>query len=160
MKYKIILILLIGSVLWSCSTPLPEVRGVKKTDDAIYESNLRIYAKRIYVWINRMPGANRKDRLHVTGELDFFDDTHYNLKTIKIKEIKILQKDEIIYQFSPLTEVKYVGEKKEILFSTVKGLLLSARMDTGKKIKLKIHLFDGENDMFFLIPDVKINEVL
>ena len=160
MNYKsLIIVVLTGFFLWECSTPLPEVREIKKTESSVYKNDMKINSKRIYVWVNKMPGVGSKPRLHATGELDFFEDTHYNLKNIEIKKVSILQNNEIIYMFSPSTEVKFEKNKKVILFSTVKGLLLSSQLDTKKKITLKILLSDGEEEINFFISDVEIHEV-
>jgi hypothetical protein len=154
-KYSVLLVLFIIS--YGCSSLLPEIGKIDIEETSIYDNNLRINVRQIYSWINKMPGA--KPRFHTTGELELFEDSEYNINNITIKKIKIIQNNIAVYQFTPKLEIKMSNNSKTILFSTVKGLLLSSVIDSQKHIDVKIILSDSAEDINYVIPNVVIDEV-
>ncbi|MBU1114537.1 MAG: hypothetical protein KKE09_05310 [Bacteroidetes bacterium] len=161
MKNIIIRYLLIFTLLfvWSaCSSSTPEVKKVnpQEKESPIYDNNLRINTKQIYCWVNKMPGE--KARFNITGELVFFDDSDYDINNITIKKILIIQNNNVLYQLTPKLESTFVNNSKSILFSTVKGMLVSIQLDSEKSIDVKVILSDNNNEIEYFIKKVKIEE--
>lgn len=160
MKYfnlviSFILILFIFGLV-GCSSSVPEIRTITKISEGIYKDDLRINIKKIYAWVNLMPGA--KPRFHITGSIELLEDSEYDLENVKIKKIIIVQNKNSIYQFTPKMEEKLVENKKSILFSTIRGLLLTSALDKKKSIDVEMLISDSSSEIIYLIPDVKISE--
>jgi len=154
-KYFIAILFLI--ILNGCSSSLPEIKNAEVEEKSIYENDLRINNKQIYCWVNKMPGD--KPRFNITGELNIFDDSEYNIKTVTIKTIFIMQDNKNVYQFTPNMETKFSGNIKIITFSTIKGMLLSLQLDTSKNVDIKILLTDSANEIEYFIHNIVIEEV-
>jgi len=154
-KYFIAILFLI--ILNGCSSSLPEIKNAEVEEKSIYENDLRINNKQIYCWVNKMPGD--KPRFNITGELNIFDDSEYNIKTVTIKTIFIMQDNKNVYQFTPNMETKFSGNIKIITFSTIKGMLLSLQLDTSKNVDIKILLTDSANEIEYFIQNIVIEEV-
>jgi len=154
-KYFIAILFLI--ILNGCSSSLPEIKNAEVGEKLIYENDLRINNKQIYCWVNKMPGD--KPRFNITGELNIFDDSEYNIKTVTIKTIFIMQDNKNVYQFTPNMETKFSGNIKIITFSTIKGMLLSLQLDTSKNVDIKILLTDSANEIEYFIQNIVIEEV-
>ncbi len=146
------------AILWNgCSSSLPDAKKIQSNSEDIYVDSLRINTKEIYAWVNRMPG--QKPRFHVTGNLQIFEDTKYNLNNLIIEGVKVKQGANIIYQFTPTYEAKYLESFKSIVFSTVRGLLLLSTLDVNKDISITIKLSDSLNEIEYSINKIKIEEV-
>jgi len=154
-KYFIaLLFLILGN---GCSSSLPEIKNADVEEKSIYENDLRINNRQIYCWVNKMPGD--KPRFNITGELNIFDDSEYDIKTVTIKTIYIMQNNKVVYQFTPNMESKFSGNLKTITFSTIKGMLLSLQLDTNKNVDIKILLADNSNEIDYFIQNITIEEV-
>ena len=140
-----------------CSSSLPEVKKASEGEDSIYENDVRINVKQIYSWVNRMPGS--KPRFHISGELKVLEDSKYNINNITIKKIKITQFNNIVYNFTPKLDSKFNEDTKTIIFSTIRGLLVSAMLDSKKNIDVEILLSDSADEVIIKIPDISIEEV-
>ena len=140
-----------------CSSSLPEIKVASGEEGAIYENDLRINAKQIYSWINRMPGS--KARFHISGEIELLENSEYDIANTTIKKVKVIQNNATIYQFTPKSEMNSNDDKKSILFSTIRGLLVSVILDPEKSIDLEILLSDSANEVEFIIPNINIEEV-
>jgi len=143
--------------LVGCSSSTLEIRKVEKISEGIYKDDLRINIKKIYAWVNLMPGS--KARFHITGSIELLEDSEYDLENVSIKKINIVQNKKSIYQFTPKMEEKLLENKKSILFSTIRGLLLTSALDREKGIDVKLLISDSSSEIIYLIPDVKISEV-
>lgn len=152
-----VFITLVGFFWNGCSSSIPEVKEISKVSKDIYSDSLRINTKDIYAWVNKMPG--QKARFHVTGKLQLFDNPEYDVNELMIKNISVIQDNMIIYQFNPKVENEYKENYKSIIFSTIRGLLLSSIVDTKKEISLKIKLSDSSKDYFYKIDKISIAEV-
>jgi len=139
-----------------CSSSLPEVNKVAEVEESIYENDVRINVKQIFSWVNRMPGS--KPRFHISGELKVLEDSKYNINNIIIKKIKIVQFNNVVYNFTPKVESKFNDETKTIIFSTIRGLLVSAMLDSKKNINVEILLSDSANEILLKIPSISIEE--
>ena len=159
MKNNLIRILniVIGLVFFEgCSSSLPEVNKIAEVEESIYENDVRINVKQIFSWVNRMPGS--KPRFHISGELEVLEDSKYNINNIIIKKIKIIQFNNVVYNFTPKVESKFNDETKTIIFSTIRGLLVSAMLDSKKNINVEILLSDSANEILLKIPSISIEE--
>jgi len=159
MKTKITTYLFFISLLFgsACSTSVPEIKTVEANKELVYKEDLRVNVKQIYCWINRMPG--QKPRFNVTGDLNIFEVSDFNLKDVTIKKVFVIQNDEIIYQFTPKIDLNIDKNVKTIIFSTVKGLLLTMNLDSKKHVNIKILLSDSAKETEYLIENVAIEEV-
>jgi len=159
MKTKILKYLLFFALLFgnACSTSVPEIKTVEANKDLVYKEDLRVNVKQMYCWINRMPG--QKPRFNVTGELNIYEASDFNINDVTIKKIYVIQKDEIVYQFTPKVDLNIDKNVKTILFSTIQGLLLSLNLDSTKSVEIKILLSDSAKETEYLIENVAIEEV-
>jgi hypothetical protein len=157
MKIKLLIVIIGLIVLGGCSSPLPEIKKVEIEAKPIYENNLRINSKQVYCWVNRMPG--QKPRFNVTGELNIFEASDFNLKDVTIKKVFVIQNDVLVYQFTPKIDLNIDKNVKTIIFSTVKGLLLTMNLDSKKPVNIKILLSDSAKETEYLIENVAIEEV-
>lgn len=144
-------------LLYQCSSSLPEIKTAESKEDSIYKNNLRINTKQIYCWINRMPGS--KARFHVSGELKLLENSDYEIKNTSIKTIYIIQNNEVIYQFTPKVREEMYSNSKKIIFSTIRGLLLTLTLDSEKYFNVKIILSDSATEIEYIIPKVNVEEV-
>ncbi len=152
-----ILVFFLSLLVYQCSSSLPEVKTVDSAEETIYKNNLRINSKQIYCWVNKMPGS--KARFHVSGELELLDNSDYEIENTSIEMVEIIQNDETIYQFTPKVREEMHDNGKKIIFSTIRGLLLTLALDSKKSIDVKIFLSDSANEIKYIIPKVKIEEV-
>lgn len=155
-KYLLFLFI-ITLFVYSCSSSVPEIKEIEEKKEDIYSDGLRINVKQIYSWVNKMPGS--KKRFHITGNIEILEDPKYNIDDLSIMSITIQQSNETIYEFTPKTVVDSSSTNKTILFSTVRGLLYSTRIDVYKNIDVKMILSDSANEFYYDIPNVKIEEV-
>jgi len=154
-KYLIVLFYLL--FLNGCSSSLSNIKTIALNEESIYDNDLRINIKQIYCWINRMPGA--KPRFNITGELNIFESSKFNFKNVTIKKIYIIQEGKEVYQFTPKIETDFIENKKSIIFSTIKGMLLSLQLNTSKNIDIKILLTDSNSKIDYFINNIAIEEV-
>jgi len=157
---KLLYILPFGLIMflgYGCSSSLPEIKQIEQKKDNIYDDGRRINVKQIYSWVNKMPG--QKKRFHITGNIEILEDSKYNIDDISVTSIIIEQGNNTIYEFIPKTVVDSSNNIKTILFSTVRGLLFSTVIDIYKSIDVKITLSDSANEVYYNIPNVKIEEV-
>ncbi|MBU1798720.1 MAG: hypothetical protein KKF21_10120, partial [Bacteroidetes bacterium] len=70
----------------------------------------------------------------------------------------IIQNNNVLYQLTPKLESTFVNNSKSILFSTVKGMLVSIQLDSEKSIDVKVILSDNNNEIEYFIKKVKIEE--
>ena len=152
-------ILFVISLLFnSCSSSIPQKEiGVVETE-IIYKDEIRLNVSKIYSWINAMPGL--KPRFNVSGELEIFDNFNYELKNLKIVKVTVLQNQKMIFIFTPTIKEDLQVDKKTILFSTIRGLLLNAALNQDKSIDISIDFDDGSTEFNHVIQNVKIEEAL
>jgi len=143
--------------LIGCSSSVPETRTTTKISEGIYKDDLRINIKKLYAWVNLMPGA--KPRFHITGSVELLDASEYDLENVTIKEINIIQDKKSIYRISPKVEDKIHQNIKSLLFSTVRGLLYTSILDREKKIDVEFLISDSSNEIIYQVKDVEISEV-
>ncbi|MDA3861717.1 MAG: hypothetical protein PF445_10860 [Melioribacteraceae bacterium] len=154
--FLILSVFILSIIINGCSSSLPEIKKVASTESSIYDNDLRINTKQIYSWINRMPGS--KARFHISGELELLENSKYDVANTTIKKVKIIQNNTTIYQFTPKSEIKMENEIRVILFSTIRGLLVSTIFDSDKSIDVEIQLSDSANDFSYIITEVNIEE--
>jgi hypothetical protein len=139
-----------------CSSQLPEIKKIDKVSN-IYENNLRVNIKKVYAWINLMPGD--KPRFHITGSVELFEDSKYELENVKIRKMNIIQSGNIIYNINPTVEEEITGNKKVFTFSTIRGLLYTSILEREKSIDVELLFDDSAADFKYLIPNIKMEEV-
>jgi hypothetical protein len=154
--FLILSVFILSIIINGCSSSLPEIKKVASTESSIYDNDLRINTKQIYSWINRMPGS--KARFHISGELELLENSKYDVANTTIKKVKIIQNNTTIYQFTPKSEIKMENEIRVILFSTIRGLLVSTILESDKTIDVEIQLSDSANDFSYIITEVNIEE--
>lgn len=155
----LILFLLALSIfgLTGCSSSAPEIRTTTKIAEGIYKDDLRINIKKIYAWVNLMPGA--KPRFHITGSVELLEASEYDLENVTIKEINIIQNRKSIYKFSPKIKEEIHLNIKSFLFSTIRGLLYTSILDREKRIDVELLISDSSTEIIYKIKDVEISEV-
>jgi len=151
--------LIIGvSLFYNCSSSVPQKEIGEVDTELIYTDEVRLNVNKIYSWINAMPGV--KPRFNVTGELEILENSNYELEYIKIVKVTILQDQKLVYIFTPTIKEEFQGDKKSIIFSTIRGLLLNAALDQKKSIDISINFDDGSTTFNYIINNVPIEKAL
>ena len=94
--------------LVGCSSSTLEIRKVEKISEGIYKDDLRINIKKIYAWVNLMPGE--KARFHITGSFELLEDLgkkqirYHSYHEIGYLIPKYFIPDKSIYNFLKLRE--------------------------------------------------------
>lgn len=144
--------------LSGCSSVTNQQKSITNKEDNIYNNDYRINSKNIVAWINRLPGS-QKPRFNVTGEISIFDYSGYNFKKVKIVKIFISQSNNLLYQFIPNVDYKVNASSIDVIFSTIKGFLLTPILEINNPIDLKILLSDETNNFEYIINNINIEEV-
>lgn len=163
MKMKIVLIVLMGLVfLTNCSTTKVVKNGItEKSEERLSKSlnTIDVYVDKIYSWINLMPGA--EPRFNISGEFKVLKSKNYSIKDMELDLVKIYQKGREVYTIKP-TSRTIVNNKKgkmKVMFSTIKGLMLTPELNSKEKVDVKL-IFRKDTDLYqYLIKNVPIEKV-
>ncbi len=157
--FLIISILFVSILMFvRCSTSVKQKEIGEVEIESPPKDEIILNVKKIYSWINAMPGA--KPRFHVTGELEILDDPSYDLEQIKIIEVTILQDNRMVFMFKPKVKEDIVNDTKIIIFSTVRGLLLNAALNEQKQIDIMIEFDDGSTTLKYIISKVNVEKAV
>lgn len=151
--YSFLIVIGIG-LLYQCSSSVPQKEIGEVETEIVYNEDVRLNVKKVFSWINSMPGE--KKRFHVTGELEILEYSNYNYQQISIQKVTVLQDKKMIFIFTPKIEEEIEKNKKNLVFSTVRGLLVNAALDQKKSIDLVILLNDGSEELEYMIPNVSM----
>jgi len=160
---KIVLIVLMGLVfLTNCSTTKVVKNGItEKSEERLSKSlnTIDVYVDKIYSWINLMPGA--EPRFNISGEFKVLKSKNYSIKDMELDLVKIYQKGREVYTIKP-TSRTIVNNKKgkmKVMFSTIKGLMLTPELNSKEKVDVKL-IFRKDTDLYqYLIKNVPIEKV-
>ncbi|VAX27608.1 hypothetical protein MNBD_IGNAVI01-954 [hydrothermal vent metagenome] len=141
-----------------CSSSVPQKEIGKVETELVYQNEILLNVKKVYSWINAMPG--QKPRFQITGELEILDDSNYNLERLKIVRITILQDKKMIFIFKPNVKEEMLKNKKSVIFSTVRGLLLNAALNEKKPIDIVIEFNDGSTEFKYTISNITIEKAV
>ncbi len=156
---SIIAITILSTLLFiQCSSSVPQKEIGEVETELVYQNEILLNVKKIYCWINAMPG--QKPRFQVTGELEILDDNNYDLKQLKIVRIIILQEKKMIFMFKPNVKEDMLKNKKNVIFSTVRGLLLNAALNEKKPVDIVIEFNDGSTDFKYNISNITIEKAV
>jgi len=161
MKLKMKKILLLISIFFitilifnQCSPSVPQKEIGEVQTEIVYADEIRLNVKSIFSWINAMPGS--KPRFHVTGDLEILDNSNYDFQNISITMVTILQDQKMVFMFRPKIKEELKKDKKSLIFSTVKGLLLNAALNQKKPIDILFDFTDGSTELKYVINNVHI----
>lgn len=156
---SLIIITILGALLFvKCSSSVPRKEIGKVETELVYQNEILLNVKKIYCWINAMPG--QKPRFQVTGELEILDDSKYDLNQLKIMRIIILQEKKMIFMFKPNVKEEMLKNKKSVIFSTIRGLLLNAALNEKKPVDIVIEFNDGSTEFKYTIPNITIEKAV
>ena len=163
MKMKIVLIVLMGVVfLTNCSTTKVVKNGSTEKSEVTLGKSLNtidVYVDKIYSWINLMPGT--EPRFNISGEFKVLKSKNYSIKDMELDLVKIYQKGREVYTIKP-TSRTIVNNKKgkmKVMFSTIKGLMLTPELNSKEKVDVKL-IFRQDTDLYqYLIKNVPIEKV-
>lgn len=141
---------------------LPKKSTETKQEEAleeIYLSDIKLNVKKIYCWINLMPGA--ESRFHITGEFEILKSINYDLNFIKLSEVKIFQEGKILFNVNPKinSELKDTRDNKLITFSTVQGLLVHPNLSVDKTIDMLLVFKENNDELTYQISELRIEKV-
>lgn len=125
----------------------------------IYIPDLRMDILKLHSWVNLMPGT--KSRFHITGSLLVKKDFKYDLNMIELKNIKIFQKNRLIFTIKPEVIINKDNSNADMVnfvFSTIKGLFLKSNFNSGIPVDVEFIFYDGENDYSYIVDNVKVDE--
>ncbi len=152
-------ILLIVLFLFGCSSSVPQKEIGEVETELVYQDEIMLNVKKVYSWINAMPGAD-KPRFHVTGELEILESNNYDFKKLKIVRITILQNQKMIFMFKPTINEEVQHNKKKLIFSTVRGLLLNAAFHEKQPIDILIEFTDGSTEFKYSINNIPVEKAV
>lgn len=151
-------------ILVSCS----QTESIKKQDSdkdeseelaELIEQDLQIGDRKIYSWVNLMP--NSETRFHLTGEVQVIDNAYIDLSYLKLSQIKVMQNNNLVYLINPVVQVddsKSSHNSLYLKFSTVRGLLLNAGLNTDKPVTLELIFEQGSDQFAYTFENVSIEE--
>jgi len=156
---SLIIVTILGTLLFiQCSSSVPQKEIGEVETELVYQNEILLNVKKIYCWINAMPG--QIPRFQVTGELEILDDNNYDLKKLKIVRIIILQEKKMVFMFKPNVKEELLKNKKNVIFSTIRGLLLNAALNEKKPVDIVIEFSDGSNDFKYTISNITIEKAV
>ncbi len=160
-EIKIVLTILLAVFLFSCTSEKKTMKdGVKETDE-LTSVELNVKFNKVYSWINLMPGPKAKPRFNITGEFEVYESGAYEIDKLNLTQINIYQKSEQIYSIKPEVrqDEKLSNDKMRYqLFSTIRGLFVSEKLNTEKPVDAKF-IFEYYDKMYsYYIKDVEIEK--
>ena len=160
MQYKYLYLFLITVlILAGCSSSVPQKEIGEVETELVYQDEIMLNVKKVFSWINAMPGPE-KPRFHVTGELEILESNNYDYKNLKIVRITILQNQKMIFMFKPTVKEELLKKKKDLIFSTVRGLLLNAAFNEKQTIDIVIEFTDGSTDFKYTISNISVEKAV
>lgn len=160
-KYYLSVIILFALLIGCSSEDLSKKSDAKIDTEELYTPDLKVKFKEVYSWVNLMPGPDAKPRFNITGEIEILPSVKYDLKYMDLSLINIYQNDEMVYSIKPEVRIdksRSTDKLKLIIFSTIKGLLLDAKLDMDATVDAKF-IFDQDNDRYsYFIEGIKINK--
>ena len=162
MKMKMKIVLMGVVFLTNCSTTKVEKEGSKElAPEAIEKSmnSINVHVDKIYSWINLMPGA--EPRFNISGEFKVVKSKNYKIQDMELELVKIYQKNKEVFMIKPTSRSTTDKKKNKmrIMFSTIKGLMLTPQLNTKGKINVQL-IFRQDTDQYqYLIKNVPIEKV-
>ncbi len=154
---KILFFVAIGILILSCSEN-KEVEKSKIKVQNIFLQQVNLNLDEIHCWLNTMPGGGAK--FNISGKADLQPSTKYDFKTIKLKNISIVQKGKQVYLINPTVRILQKNDlTKKIAFSTIRGLGLVPQLNPEKPVTIKLIFSDGSNKFAYEIDNVKIEKI-
>ncbi len=160
MKLKIIITLLfIGSFFVACSTSKETVKEEVGKTKVInkFVNDVELDISKTICWINSMPGA--KPKFHVSGKFELLKSDNYNLESTKLQYIKIFQKGKELYFISPKVIEKNNGGKKDVTYSTIRGMNINEDLDVKIPLRFELIFKQEKEKLKYYIKDIKVEEV-
>ncbi len=138
MKLKNIGILILLIIFAGCSA----ISGISDIKEEIEFSE-------IYSWVNLMPGGDPK--FHITGDVEFIDDSNFDLQNHELEAIKIYQNNRMIYLIKPNVKIEKVEGKGRLIFNSSQGYKVVPDFNYENPINVElIFKADGENYSYFI----------
>jgi len=142
------------------SIKIDREKQTEKKEIQIYTPTMNLKVINSDCWVDLMPGRQR--RFHVSGRLEILNSIKYDLKLVKLKFIKLYQSKKLIYKIIPFIQIdKKLSSKKNevIIYSTLRGLLLTKDLDLNKKVNLKFIFYEGSNRFDYKLEGITIKKV-
>ncbi|GBD88796.1 hypothetical protein BMS3Abin03_02738 [bacterium BMS3Abin03] len=126
------------------------------------DTSIEIKSHSVNCWLNLMPGSHGK--FFMNGELEIINTGKNDIKRIDLSSITIYSNKEVVYNFNPITETKFLnddlsldaGEEKFFRFSTDGGLKLDERLMGNNIIDMKIEIMFDTNKIIYEIDSVTV----
>ena len=155
---KIFLWILIVAIFGCSSTKsLDDEKVVDKTvEKKINEIDLEI--EKVISWVNLMPGPNSENKFQVSGKFFILPNDNYDFTKTTLKYIKVFQNGKLLYFIQPKVLEKIENDKKEITYSTIKGLSINKDLHRQKKVKMEFIFNSGSDELKYYVEDVNVEE--
>lgn len=157
----IILLSAFSCSFFKCSKDLKKNVQENADLEKIYQPEVNLSVKEINCWINYMPGS--RPRFHISGEFVIEKGKKYELPFIKFSSVTVSQNNEEIYLISPSVQIddeRSGIDTRYILFSTLKGLNLTEKIDADSTCGLQLIFYQGKERLVYKLSDVPIKKVL
>lgn len=145
-------------LLASCSSEkATKDSGYEITSESLYIPDIDLSVKKIYCWANLMPGS--PNRLHLTGDITLKDSFKYDSKFVKLERVNVIQNNSLLYMIKPtVQDGDETWEGRNILFSTIKGILLDEMIDLNKSVNIELIFSEGSENYSYIIENVKVEQ--
>lgn len=161
MRKITIAFLILALILFGCSETqiTKDTRYKKKLPAGEKLPELKnVTIKKLYAWVDLMPGS--EPRFNISGDLTFVNKPGINLDKLKLKYIKIYQNKNRIFFIKPTTRENVPDNSDlKILFSTIKGMILTPGFNYNKQIDVKLIFVDDGDEFEKVIENVPIEKV-
>lgn len=117
---------------------------------------LHLRTKKVNAWLVEKEKSNR---LNISGEIEIFPSSRYELDFLRLKEIQIFQQLRLISRIIPVTRFinsEIANNSKILTFSTIKGVIASIELDPNKSVDLIIVFEEAGNVLIHKINDISI----
>ncbi len=146
-------------VFFGCSSS--KSLDVKKVAEKVVEKKVNqvdLEIEKIISWVNLMPGPNSENKFQVSGKFFLLPSNNYDYNKTNLKYIKVYQNGKQLYFIQPKVIEKIENNKKEITYSTIKGLSINQDLNSKKKVEMEFIFNSNGDELKYYVENIKIEE--
>ncbi|MBU1101056.1 MAG: hypothetical protein KKA84_11695 [Bacteroidetes bacterium] len=121
--------------------------------------DLHLRTKKVNAWLVEKENSNR---LNISGEIEIFPSSRYELDFLRLNEIQIFQQLRLISRIIPVSRFEnseFSNKSKILIFSTIKGVIASLKLDPNKPVEMVIVFEEAGDLLIHKINDISITRV-
>jgi len=147
------------TIMFGCSSS--KTLDVNKVEEKVIEKKVNqvdLEIEKIISWVNLMPGVNSGKKFQISGKLFLLPNDNYDFTKTNLKYVKVFQNGKELYYIQPKVIEKIENNKKEITYSTIKGLSINQDLNMNKKLEM-VFIFNANGDeLKYYVENVKVEE--